>query len=42
MYKQKDKPQFYIIAGFIDFRWGIDLLCSLLKEITNNNIKRVK
>ena len=37
MYKQKDKPQFYIITGFIDFRCGIDLLCSLLKGITNIN-----
>ena len=42
MYKQKDEPQFYIITGFIDFRCGIDLLCSLLKEITNNNIKSFK
>ena len=38
MYKQKEKPQFYIITWFIDFRCGIDSLCSLIKRIRNKTI----
>ena len=33
MYKQDGIPTFYIVTGFIDFRCGINSLCSKVKTI---------
>ena len=33
MYKRNEKPTFYVVTGYIDFRCGIDALCLKLKTI---------